>query len=232
MQRLILPQLEYTSSKLQYLSEVLLISGGRKPSIDWFNEVKQNRPIYCIDHGIDFCKKIDTLPELLIGDLDSAASESVQWALDNNVKIERHPVDKDFTDTQLALNQINDSSFAVITGVFGGRLDHLFSTLFTCAGSQVNSCLADNREIVLFVSTNESVTLKFKTKPLALSLLPITDICRGINIDGVHWPLQFADLKQSIPNAISNRVESKKVNISIKEGKLAVYLCFTEDNTT
>ena len=230
MQRLILPQLDYTSSNIRDLSEVLLISGGRKPSIDWFNEVKMNRPIHCIDHGIDFCRETDTIPDLLIGDLDSATGESIQWALDNDVNIDRHPVDKDFTDTQLALNlnQVNANSFAIITGAFGGRLDHLFSILFTCANSSIRNCLTDDRETVLFVSGEERVSIEFKSKPLALSLLPVTDICRGVNIDGVHWPLQSADLKQSMPNAVSNRVESKTINVSIKEGKLAVYLCFAE----
>ena len=230
MQRFILPQLEYTSSNIRDLSEILLIAGGRKPSIDWFNEVKMNRSIYCIDHGIDLCREVNAVPELLIGDLDSAANASIQWALDNKVNIERHPVDKDFTDTQLALNRINDNFFAIITGVFGGRLDHLFSTLFTCANSQVKNCLADDLEIVLFVNANESVSIEFKMKPLALSLLPITNICKGVTIDGVHWSLQYVDLKQSIPNAISNRLETETVNISIKEGKMAVYLCFTESD--
>ena len=228
MDKLILPQLEYTSSKFKNLSEVILISGGRKPNLEWFNEVKLNRPIYCVDHGIDFCRESGTVPELLIGDLDSAASESIQWAIDNGVNIERHPIDKDFTDTQLALDKINENSFAIITSTFGGRLDHLFSTLFTCANSNIKSCLADDREIVIFADAGENVSIEFKIKPLALSLLPMTDTCKGVTIDGVHWPLQSADLKQSTPNAISNRVESKIINISVKDGKLAVYMCFVE----
>ena len=228
MDRLILPQLEYSSSTIKDLSEVILIAGGRKPSVDWFNEVKMARSIYCIDHGIDFCREVNVMPELLIGDFDSAMSESVQWAQDKGIKIECHPVDKDLTDTQLTLNRINNNSFAIITGVFGGRLDHLFSTLFTCASSQIKSCLADERETVLFVSAGESASIEFKIKPLALSLLPISETCRGVTIDGVHWSLNSADLTQSIPSAVSNRVESKTVNISIKEGKLAVYFCFTE----
>lgn len=226
--KLILPQLVYSSSKLKNLSEVILISGGRKPNLEWFNEVKLNRPIYCVDHGIDFCRESGTVPELLIGDLDSAASESVQWAIDNEVNIERHPVDKDFTDTQLSLNRVNENSFAIITGTFGGRLDHLFSTLFTCANSNKKNCLADDREVVIFADAGENVSIDFKIRPLALSLLPMSDICRGVTIDGVHWPLASADLKQSTPNAISNRVESNSINISVKEGKLAVYLCFVE----
>ena len=230
MNKLMLPQIECSSTYFKNLSEVVLISGGRKPSVNWFTEVKRNRQIYCIDHGIDFCKEVKTLPELLIGDFDSAASESVQWAFNNGVKIERHSVDKDLTDTQLALNQFNDKSFVIITGAFGGRLDHLFSMLFTCANSQLKCCLADEREIILFVSGDESISIEFKIKPLALSLLPITEYCKGVNIDGVHWQLQDADLKQSMPNAVSNRIESKTVNVSIKEGKLAIYLCFNEDD--
>ncbi|MBR2179364.1 MAG: thiamine diphosphokinase [Selenomonadaceae bacterium] len=228
MDRLILPQLAYSSSKLKDLSEVILVSGGREPNADWFNKVKVNRPIYCVDHGIDFCKKIDIIPELLIGDLDSAASDSVQWALDNSIKIEPYPIDKDFTDLQLALNHIDDKTFAIITGTFGGRLDHLFSTLLTCANTQLKICLADDHEIVLFVSSGESISIEINTKTLALSLLQMTELCRGVTIDGVHWTLQSADLKQSVPSAISNRVESNTVNLSIKEGKLAVYLCFDE----
>ena len=228
MDRLILPQLEYSSSAIKNLSEMIMISGGRKPSVDWFNEVKMNRSIYCVDHGIDFCREVNIVPELLIGDLDSADPHSIRWAADRGVLIERHPVDKDFTDTQLTLNQINENSFVIITGAFGGRLDHLFSTFFTCANSQIKSCLADEREIVLFVSVGEDARIEFKTLPLALSLLPMSDTCRGITIDGVHWSLEAADLSQSMPSAVSNRVESKTVNISIKEGKLAVYLCFTE----
>ena len=228
LDRLILPQLEYCNPTIKNLSEVILIAGGRKPNVDWFNEVKMDRSIYCIDRGIDFCREIDRFPELLIGDFDSAEIESVQWALDKGVKIERHSVDKDLTDTQLALNRVNDNSFAILTGVFGGRLDHLFSILFTCANSQIKSCLTDERETVLFVSSGESIIIEFKTEPLALSLLPISNICKGVTIDGVHWSLQHVDLTQSIPSAISNRVESKTVNISVKEGKLAVYLCFAE----
>ena len=215
-----------------------MVAGGRKPSSDWFNKVHLNRHIICIDHGIDFCRENGIVPEILIGDLDSAASESVEWALNNGVKIERHPVDKDFTDTQLAFNQLDDNDFAIITGAFGGRLDHLYSTLFTCANSKIKNCLSDERETVLFISSGESLSIEFKTKPLALSLLPMTEICQGVNIDGVHWSLNSATLRQSIPNAISNRVNDfvgncvskridyKTTHLSVKEGRLAIYLCF------
>ena len=120
-----LPQLKVKFSYAELSSEIVLITGGRQPDVNWFKKMLGNRQIFCVDHGIDFCKENGIIPNFLIGDFDSADNDSIQWAIDNNVKIERHHVDKDFTDTQLALNHINDNTFAIITGAFGGRLDHL-----------------------------------------------------------------------------------------------------------
>ena len=226
---LVLPQLKANFSNFKSMSEIILITGGRQPNINWFNEIQEDRKIYCVDHGIDFCKNNNIVPEVLIGDFDSAANDSVQWAINNGVSIERHPVDKDFTDTQLALTQIENNNFAIITGAFGGRLDHLYSTLFTCENAQIKNCLADERETVLFLNSGERLSIEFMTRPLALSLLPISEICEGVTINGVHWSLNSATLKASLPNAISNRVESEVVNISLKSGKLAIYLCFAEE---
>ena len=157
---LVLPQLKVKFSWIQSMSEIILITGGRQPNINWFNEIQEDRKICCVDHGIDFCRDNDIVPEVLIGDFDSAANDSVQWAINNGVSIERHPVDKDFTDTQLALTQIKINDFAIITGAFGGRLDHLYSTLFTCANSQIKNCLADERETVLFLISGESLNIE------------------------------------------------------------------------
>ena len=236
--QLILPQVVVSYSKLKSTSEAVLIAGGRKPSADWFHEIRMNRRIICIDHGVDFCKEVDVVPDMLIGDLDSATDESISWAMDKGINIERHPVDKDFTDTQLALKHVDSDTFAIITGAFGGRLDHLYSTLFTCGNSPIKSCLTDEHETVLFVGDGESISVDFKVKPFAISLLPITEICRGVTLDGVYWSLNNANLNQSVPNAISNRindfvdncvgdsVDCKTAHCSIKEGRLAIYLCF------
>ena len=224
-----LPQMKISFS-YNVNDEVILISGGRKPNHKYFSELLKshdNIKIICVDHGIDFCRENNIIPEFLIGDLDSADDKSVNWAVNNKIKIERHPVDKDFTDTQLALDCINDGSFAIITGIFGGRLDHLYSNLFTCANSKIKNCLIDEREAILFLNDNENMTIEFNTKPFALSLLPISSICEGVYVDGVHWKLDSATLKQSIPNAISNRVEANRVNVSIEKGLLAIYCYFT-----
>ena len=86
--------------------EILFVTGGRAPSVDWFRKVAGGRKIFCVDKGIELCKACEIVPSFLIGDFDSAENSSVNWVRENKIPIERHPVDKDFTDTQLALNRV------------------------------------------------------------------------------------------------------------------------------
>ena len=206
--------------------EILFVAGGRRPSDEFFVEVSRGRKIFAVDKGIEICRDLNIFPEILIGDFDSAENSAVDWAVKNKIPIERHPVDKDLTDTQLALNLIDKKKFVIVTGIFGGRADHLFSNIFTCAVSKVKTCLADEHEIIFFVNGGENFTVKFFVKPSAMSLLPITETVEGVTLKNVHWELDDATLKQNFPNAVSNRVESDTIKISARFGTLAVYFNF------
>ncbi len=215
--------------------EFLLTAGGRRPEEKFFTMLARGRKIFAIDKGIEICRDLNILPEILIGDFDSAESSAVNWALENKIPIERHPVDKDLTDTQLALNLIEKSYLLpttpyslILTGIFGGRFDHLFSNVFTCAAAKVATCLVDERELIFFVHGSESFSVKFFVRPMALSLLPITEVCEGVTLKNVHWELENATLKQNFPNAVSNRVEADTIKISAAKGTLAVYLAFSD----
>ena len=217
-----LPQCEIDCAEI----ENLIIAGGRRPEMNWFKAVAKGKKIFAVDRGVELCRDFNILPEKVIGDFDSAENSAVDWAAAKNIPIERHPIDKDFTDTQLALSKIKKP--ALITGIFGGRFDHSFSNIFSCANSSVKIILADEREIIFYVKSGENFTVKFFQKPMALSLLPISKICSGVTINNVHWKLENATLAQDLPNAISNRVENDGIKISVDSGTLAVYFCFSE----
>ena len=211
--------------------EILFVTGGRVPSREFFLKVSSGRKIFCVDKGIELCRACELIPHFLIGDFDSADNFAVEWARMKNIPAEKYPADKDFTDTQLALNraaEIFGEHVAILTGCFGGRFDHLYSTIFTCAAHERKIFLADEREIIFFVTGGESIDVTFNQKPLALSLLPMTGICTGVTIKNVRWELYGATLTQNFPNAISNRVTDEKISIGVESGKLAIYLCFAE----
>ncbi len=226
-----LPQCEIFFTPKTFSEEILIASGGRKPSEKFFSEVAQNRKILAVDKGIEICHATKILPEILIGDFDSAEKNSFDWAIENKIPVERHPVDKDFTDLQLALNFAEKNykkNSAVIVGTFGGRFDHLFSAIFSCANSDLKIFMADDREIIFFLKGEETAEVNFFHKPLAISLLPVSEICEGVTIDNVRWKLSDAKLFQKIPNAVSNRLEGEKIKISVRKGTLAIYFAFSE----
>ena len=209
--------------------EILFVAGGRSPNVDWFRAVAGGRKIFCVDKGVELCRACEVVPEFLIGDFDSAGNDSVEWTQAKNIPVEQHPADKDLTDTQLALNRAAElfgEHVALLTGCFGGRFDHLYSTIFTCAAINRKIFLADEREIVFYLRGGESVDVKFFKKPLAVSLLPMTEICAGVTTKNLHWELDGATLTQNFPNATSNRADSDKIFISLAKGTLAIYACF------
>lgn len=223
---MILPQCEIDSITAQ---EILFVAGGRAPSREFFLNVAGGRKIFCIDKGIEVCKACGVVPSFLIGDFDSADSSAVEWARAKNIPVEKYPADKDFTDTQLALRraaEIFGEHVALLTGVFGGRFDHLYSTIFTCAALERKVILADEREVIFYLRGGEGAEIKFFQSPLAVSLLPMTSTCAGVTTKNLHWELDGATLTQNFPNATSNRVDSDKISVGVGRGTLAIYFCF------
>lgn len=226
---IILPQCEifYPNSA----QEIVFIGGGRVPSRNFFLEVANGRKIFCIDRGIELCRACEVIPDYLIGDFDSADKNSVDWARKNKIPLEKYPADKDFTDTQLALSRADEifgEYVGILTGCFGGRFDHAYSTIFTCAAIERQIFLADEREIVIYLRGGEETSIKFNKKPIAVSLLPMSRVCEGVTTKNLHWELKNATLRQNFPNATSNHADFDKISVSVGRGTLAIYFCFDE----
>ena len=113
----------------------LLVVAGRAPEAAWLREAAKGREVWAVDHGLDACLAAGIRPQRLIGDGDSTAPAAWQLAKEQHIPIEQFPVEKDDTDTQLALKLAREAGFpaAIVTGAFGGRFDHALSTVTSCA---------------------------------------------------------------------------------------------------
>ena len=205
-----------------------LITGGRAPAKDWLDAARRGH-LWALDHGIDICHEMKLLPERLIGDGDSASPQAWDWALASGVRTELFSPRKDLTDTQIALHRLKEAHtpcFLLITGAFGGRFDHAMSTIFSFAHMHLPGLLADEKEACFFLRGNERFAFAAEKKAKAISLLPMTEECLGVNLEGTAWPLQDARLSQHEPYAVSNEfaVESSSFSVSLAKGVLAVYL--------
>lgn len=238
---LILPTLHATLTCLPP-QELVCLGGGRTPTKDWLTQLFQqsekggtDRPILAIDRGVNICYALKLPPVHLIGDGDSASKAAWTWAEERGTHVHAFPPEKDFTDTELALH-IAAKYFArpliILTGAFGGRLDHLMSTAAVAAHADIPCVLADERETLFCLHAGESLTVTCDTPPCAISLLPFTEKCTGVTTHGLYWELRDACITNRASLAISNvlaRENTKKTfAVSIKNGVLGVYLCHKE----
>ena len=203
----------------------LLITGGRAPDASWLSKLPPTEKTYAADHGLDTCHRQNIIPDYILGDGDSAAPATWNWGKSLGVPVEEFPTAKDLTDTQLALTKMEKAPAIIITGAFGGRFDHLYSLMFSCASQQIPCILSDEQETLAFAKSGEEMTFHFKQHPHAISLLPFTATCTGVNIHNVRWPLNNAVLTQNFPNAVSNELlpDQTKLTVSIKQGILGIY---------
>ena len=216
---------------------VLLVAGGRPPALDWLRRVAKTCPVWAIDRGIDVCRQAAVVPELLIGDADSGSPAAWQWSESLRVPTVRHPVDKDWTDLQLALAELaarRPGATALLTGGLGRRFDHAYSNVFSLQAANASGLqaagLADETEALFFVAAGQRFTAHLAQSPPVVSLMPMTPVCTAVTSRGVHWPLTDATLTMERPAGICNRLSegSNRLEISLGSGVLGVYFCWDE----
>lgn len=214
----------------------LALAGGREPDTSWLKDLRavySDTKIYCADKGLVYCLQNSIIPSYVFGDADSAGKELFAKAEALGVEVAQYPAEKDDTDLQLMLSMLPNCDL-IISGVFGGRLDHLYSNIFTLLALQEQKknfiVLADDKEILVLLQAGEKVKVdfdfRFGENLEVISLLPFSEkSC--VSLTGVHWPLKNAILKLSRPYAISNVLENgKAIACQCSQGKLGLYCKF------
>ena len=73
--------------------------------------LRPNDFIISADGGLHHIRHLGLVPHLLIGDLDSISPQDEQWLREQQVEVRQFPVDKDFTDLELALQAALQKDF-------------------------------------------------------------------------------------------------------------------------
>ncbi|MFP4481253.1 MAG: thiamine diphosphokinase [Thermovirgaceae bacterium] len=239
-EKLRLPQVEVCREGKASQKPLLLVAGGRQSNEMWLRGTADSCcAVWAVDKGAGNCRDAGLIPDLFVGDKDSADRMVLQWVVDAGVKVLEFPAEKDRTDLQLALSEAArrfPDGRVLVTGGWGGRFDHLLSAVY----SLVWSCrwglspwgMADEKEVLLLLRGRGRSMLRFFELPFNLSLLSLSPRCRGVCVTGVRWELHCGKLLLDKPYAVSNKVlrnEERKeitVEVSLDEGLLGVYLDF------
>ncbi len=89
----------------------VLIAGGDGVDRAVLRRLASAGTVVAVDSGFDTAWSAGIDVDILIGDLDSVSAEGLAAAEADGVSVERHPVDKDRTDLDLALQRVVDGGF-------------------------------------------------------------------------------------------------------------------------
>lgn len=178
--------------------------------------------VYCCDAGYAYAQEWGIKPHLVVGDFDSYQEE-----LPADLPIHRSPVEKDDTDTLLAIRlglEQGCDSFLLVA-VTGGRLDHTIANIQTMAWlvQQGKECVLLGAHERLTMVQNGSVHLPRREGTLSVFCYGPT--ATGVTLEGVYYPLTQAVLNNTFPIGVSNQVVDPQAKITVEEGCLLLLQC-------
>ena len=176
--------------------------------------------VIAADAGYRTCQASGIVPDLLLGDFDSMEQPDFP-------NIHRSPVEKDDTDTMLAvrtaLEQGCDTVY-IYGGTGGKRLDHTLANLQTLLFLRrrgARGYLYDD-DFVWTVIENETLTIEKTVEWGLFSAFCLGDRAEGIDETGFQYPLSDAVLTPEFPLGVSNHILEPTASVTVRRGVLAV----------
>ncbi len=183
--------------------------------------------LIAVDGGLRHCLALGVEPDVLIGDLDSAARPEINRLDNSNTQVLRYRAEKDQTDLELALEYAQSENIAHVTlaGLSGGRTDQMLCNWLLLGQSRWNFSIdiVDDRGCGYLVVADRSRSIAAESGA-TISLLSLTQMTTGVTTEGLKYPLANADLSLGSSLGISNVVCDSEFRISITRGTLLAYV--------
>ncbi|MDR1400411.1 MAG: thiamine diphosphokinase [Treponema sp.] len=184
-------------------------------------ETRRSLLVVAADSGLIAAEAAGIAPDWIVGDMDSLDTQA-RLARYPPERVIRYPVDKDYTDTELALALLWEQGAQEIwlIGGGGGRLDHLFAirTLFErerCPDRWItrnadSHCLREQQQMSLSLPRGSLVSLF----PLGEGPWNVRSLGLKWPLDGLRWDRGFFSL--------SNVAETGDISVYVDTGRFLV----------
>ncbi|MBR1865656.1 MAG: thiamine diphosphokinase [Lachnospiraceae bacterium] len=191
--------------------------------------------VYAVDRGLEYAKQLGLVPDYIVGDFDTVDA-GVLAAYEKQIQcgelasvFERHPVKKDATDTELALQKAMEEGAEQITllAATGSRMDHVLANLgllLQTARRGISCFMVDetNRIQLLCAEHRSCQISRAGQHGRYVSVLPFAGSVCGLTMEGVLYPLKEFDLEPGSSLTVSNEIVEELAVISIRQGQLLV----------
>ena len=199
----------------------VVITGGQVNDYAYLQKcLRAHDFVIAADGGYHHARALGLVPDRLLGDFDSIGD------LPEGIVCERFPAEKDKTDTELALDLVEELGFdeILILGAIGTRMDHTLANIFLLQGLYqrgIRASIVDEHNQIFFV--DREIDLQCEAGQL-VSLLPLTH-CQGVTTDGLRYALKGVNLEFGKSIGVSNEALAARVQIRLQAGAMLVLLC-------
>ena len=170
---------------------------------------------YLIEHGI--------VPDVIVGDFDSVSEEEYASISAVVPHVELFQVEKDDTDTDLALMRALDfkPSEVLLTGVTGGRLDHHEAALRSLYRMQINyphiqfKIMDEHNELQFLLPGRHELT---KTSHSYLSFFAYGESVYDVTLRGVKYETTCEKIDLTTSRFTSNEILADNAYIMFSRG--------------
>lgn len=210
------------------MNRYLVVTGGTvsKKVLETVLSDYDFQKIIACDKGLEICQECDILPDLVIGDFDSAKTDIVASYQEKTefLDLDTH---KDFTDTHVAISYILEQEIrpdeVILVGATGTRMDHTLANiglLKQFAETEISAYLIDEHNRITMTAHQHIV--KRTDAYRYVSLLPYTEQVTGVTLQGFYYNAQGLTLKLGESIGVSNELIAECGLIEFESGLLIV----------
>jgi thiamine pyrophosphokinase len=208
------------------MMHVVIFAGGTlRPGRAFYDAISSADMFIAADSGAETALQYGCTPRIVVGDFDSLDGLLLEDLGKRGCEIRRAAVEKDETDTELAVQVAIDEGATWITlvGALGGaRFDHTMANILLLAGFEdVPIRLVDGPSVCWLVRGPDSSAIDGQVGDL-VSLLPLRGDASGVRTKGLYYALKGESLFLGKPRGVSNVLIEEHAELIVEGGMLLV----------
>jgi thiamine pyrophosphokinase len=210
----------------------VIISAGSFPEV----EIDLSEGDLCIaaDAGFGYAQRLGILPDLIVGDFDSAKDappevlsgirEISEQDPDRIVQLE---VMKDDTDTMSAVRiglSRGYRKFYLYGALGGSRFDHSLANIQTLLfiKHQGGRGYIMNKDSMLMIAENETIQFH-RGNTGTVSVFSLSEVSQGVTLKGLLYGMEDGTIRSDFPIGVSNEfIIDEEAQIAVREGTLLI----------
>jgi len=204
------------------MKQAIILANGVPPRKSFLQAyLRLGDILICADGGANTAARFNITPDLIIGDMDSVSTVTLQRFRSVTRKKITSQNSTDLEKALAAAVRLRCTD-AIVLGATGGRLDHAMGNLSALAkySPRLHIQFIDELGEYMYIGRKLEIDIPNGT---TISLLPLS-VCTGITTQGLQWNLHDEALQLGVRESTSNRAIAQKVHIQVHKGDLILFI--------